>query len=202
MLTPTVAPTVSFQRLAQSAPARSAHSGNTCPTNTSRARAKSASDTLTKVMSRASPMEHSPLPVRQAISVAKASCALDHAASSKLALISALIKPWVSLSRLFHLSMFMAVTTLSQPPNGMGSKWVDTSHQPAEYPDPAPVTAQSTVPFCNAPGTSPKPTLTPSAPNASRNFAVIRPEARIFLPAKSSRPAISALQNTTCGGYG
>jgi len=60
--------------------------------------------------------------------------------------------------------------------------------------------AQSMAPRCRAPGTSPKLTLTPSAPSASRSLMVMRPEPRTVLPARSARPVMGALQKTTCGG--
>src|SRR6056297_2684761 len=131
IVTPTTSPTLSFQRCAQSPPARSADSGRTSLVRISRARAKSASLTSTRVMERASPAGHSPLPVRQAMSLTKAFCALSHAGSSKPLAISLVISACMSASRLFHLSMLIAVTTESQPPSGIGNRCVDTSHQPA-----------------------------------------------------------------------
>ena len=66
------------------------------------------------------------------MSLTSASCALAQAGASNSVATCSSISALVSSLRLFHLSRLMAVTTLSQPPSGMGIRCVETSHQPAE----------------------------------------------------------------------
>ena len=84
---------------------------------------------------RASPAGQSPLPVRQAMSLTSASCAVAQAGFFEFRRRSAVCDQCL---RPRHrgcstCQRLIAVTTLeSQPPSGIGSRWVDTSHQPAE----------------------------------------------------------------------
>ena len=164
--------------------------------------ATSASDTSTSVIFAGSPAGQVPLPVRHATSFFNASAADAQAGASNLVATSSVMNFWVSADNEFHLSRFIAVTTGSHPPSGMVIRWSDTSHQPALYPEPAPVTAQSITPRSSAPGTSENATFTPLAPSASRNLVVIRPEPRTFLPLRSVIEVTAPAQKTTCGGYG